>query len=393
MTADPEHVLRALDEFRIELPSWGFSNTGTRFGVYQQPGAPRDLHEKIADAATVHRYTGCAPLVSLHIPWDKADDWGALAAHAHEAGMQLGAINSNTFQDPDYRLGSLAHPEAATRRKALDHLAVCSEIVAATGAHALKVWLADGTNYPGQDSFRARLLRLEDAFAEIHAGLPEPARLFIEYKLYEPAFYGTDIPDWGVALLLAERAGERGRVVVDLGHHAQGVNIEQIVAVLLAKGRLGAFDLNDRKYGDDDLIAGAINPYQLFLIFCELAGAGLEDGVAGSCARAVAYMVDQSHNVEPKVPAMIRTVMTLQEQWAKAQLVDRADLACRQGEGDILGANTVLKDAYDSDVRPLLARWRAARGLPEDPFAAYLASGDEEKRIQSRQGGIPAGWS
>jgi L-rhamnose isomerase/sugar isomerase len=321
------------------------------------------------------------------------DDYASLSAHAGALGLRIGAINSNTFQDAAYRLGSLAHPDATVRRRALEHMDECCRIVETTGAHALKVWLADGTNYPGQDSFRARLLRLENAFAEVHARLSVHARLLIEYKLYEPAFYSTDIPDWGTALLLCRRAGERAHVVVDLGHHAHSVNIEQVVATLLAEGRLGAFDLNDRKYGDDDLIAGAINPYQLFLIFSELVGAGAETGAAGDCARRVAYMVDQAHNIEPKVPALIRTVMTLQEQWAKAQLVDRAELACRQAEGDILAANTLLKDAYDTDVRPLLARWRELRGLPADPFAAYAASGEAEARAEKRRGGVPARWS
>jgi L-rhamnose isomerase/sugar isomerase len=291
------------------------------------------------------------------------DDYGSLRRHAEGAGIRLGAINSNTFQDEDYRLGSLAHPSAVVRRKAMAHLEACCEIVPQTGAHALKVWLSDGTNYPGQDDLRSRKQRLEEAFAHIHQSLPAPARLFIEYKLYEPAFYATDIPDWGMAMKLCEKAGDRAVVVVDLGHHAHSVNIEQIVAALLDEQRLGAFDLNDRKYGDDDLMAGSINPYQVFLILNELIQAEADGGAAGDCATQVAYMVDQSHNIEPKVPAMIRTVMTLQELWAKAALVDRTELRVRQQEGDVLGANGVLKDAYDTDVRPQLAKWRATRSV------------------------------
>ncbi len=390
---DEARVGASLDALVAELPSWGFSNTGTRFRVFPQPGTPRDTWEKLDDAATVHRYTGAAPLISLHIPWDTVDDWGALRAGAEERGLHIGAINSNTFQDEDYRLGSLAHPDGAVRAKAMRHMEECCAIASATGAHALKVWLGDGTNYPGQDDFRARKRRLQDALRAVHDRLPGGVRLLIEYKPYEPALYHTDIQDWGMALLLARHAGEHARVVVDLGHHAHGVNIEQIVAILLDEGMLGAFDLNDRKYGDDDLMLGSINPYQLFLIFNELAAAAAAGDTAGTCARAVAYMVDQAHNIEPKIPAMIRTVMTLQEHWAKALLVDRAALCAAQRSGDIVGANTALKDAYDTDVRPLIARWRAARGLPEDPLRAYLDSGEAEARAVARREGVPAGWS
>jgi L-rhamnose isomerase/sugar isomerase len=393
LSFDEARLHASLDRFEVELPSWGFSNTGTRFRVFPQAGTPRTVEEKIEDASTVHRFTGAAPLLSLHIPWDHADDYQALAEQAAAQGLRIGGINSNTFQDEEYRLGSLANSDAEVRARAVAHLVECCQIVGATHAQALKVWLGDGTNYPGQDDFRARKARLEEALAAAHAALPAPARLLVEYKLYEPAFYHTDIQDWGMALLLCQKAGERAQVVVDLGHHAHGVNIEQIVAILLSEGRLGAFDLNDRKYGDDDLIAGSINPYQLFLIFNELVGAGTETGAAAQCARAVSYMVDQAHNVEPKIPAMIRTVMTLQEHWVKAQLVDRDGLAQRQSEQDILGANTVLKDAYDTDVRPILAGWRKARNLPVDPFEAYLASGEERKRAETRREGIAAGWT
>jgi L-rhamnose isomerase/sugar isomerase len=390
---DEARVHASLDVLVAELPSWGFSNTGTRFRVFPQPGTPRDTGEKLDDAATVHRCTGAAPLISLHIPWDKVEDWKALRGAAEERGLHIGAINSNTFQDDDYRLGSLAHPDPAVRRKAMRHMEECAAIAAATGAHALKVWLGDGTNYPGQDDFRARKHRLQDNLRAVHDMLPTGLRLLIEYKLYEPALYHTDIQDWGMALLLARHAGDHARVVVDLGHHAHGVNIEQIVAILLDEGMLGAFDLNDRKYGDDDLMLGSVNPYQLFLIFNELAAAAAAGDAAGACARAVAYMVDQAHNIEPKIPAMIRTVMTLQEHWAKAQLVDRAALQTAQRDGDVVGANTALKDAYDTDVRPLIARWRAARGLPEDPLRAYLDSGEAEARAAARREGVPAGWS
>jgi L-rhamnose isomerase / sugar isomerase len=390
---DEARLRAVLDALQAELPSWGFSNTGTRFRVFPQPGTPRDTWEKLDDAASVHRWTGSAPLVSLHIPWDRVDDWAALRTAAGQRGLRIGAINSNTFQDEDYRLGSLAHPSAAVRAKAMRHMEECCAIAAATGAHALKVWLGDGTNYPGQDDFRARKHRLQDALHAVHDSLPVGVRLLIEYKFYEPALYHTDIQDWGMALLLARHAGDHARVVVDLGHHAQGVNIEQIVAILLDEGRLGAFDLNDRRYGDDDLILGSVNPYQLFLIFNELAAAAALGDAAGACARAVAYMVDQAHNIEPKIPAMIRTVMTLQEQWVKAHLVDRVALREAQCAGDIMAANTALKDAYDTDVRPLIARWRVSRGLAEDPLQGYLDSGEAEARAEARREGVPAGWS
>jgi L-rhamnose isomerase / sugar isomerase len=391
---DETRLHAALDAFELELPSWGFSNTGTRFRVFPQAGAPRNALEKIDDVATVHRYTGAAPRVSLHIPWDRTDDMVALADYAAGRGIAIGGINSNTFQDEEYRLGSLGHPDATVRRRAIHHMRACVEIMQATSSTVLKVWLGDGTNYPGQDDFRARKRRLQDALREVHDMLPGGSTMLIEYKFYEPALYHTDIQDWGMALLLCRHAGERARVVVDLGHHAQGVNIEQIVAILLDEERLGAFDLNDRKYGDDDLMAGSINPYQLFLIFHELVSAARmpdADGVARG-ARRVQYMVDQAHNIEAKVPAMIRTVTTLQEHWLKAQLVDREALSGAQERGDIVAANDTLKDAYDTDVRPVIARWRVARGLAADPVAAYVRSGEAEGRERERAEGVAAGW-
>jgi L-rhamnose isomerase / sugar isomerase len=387
-------LFQAVDDLKIELPSWGFSNTGTRFRVFPQPGTPRTPYEKIDDAATVHRYTGCASLVSLHIPWDRVDDMAGLRRHADGRGIRIGAINSNTFQDEEYRFGSLAHPDPAVRDQAMSRILECIEIMSATGSQALKVWLSDGTNYPGQDDFRARKSRLQHALREIHDSLPPPARLLLEYKFYEPAFYHTDIQDWGMALVMCQKAGDRAQVVVDLGHHAHGVNIEQIVAILLDEARLGAFDLNDRKYGDDDLMAASINPYQVFLIFNELIAARQEagDSAAGNCARQVGYFVDQAHNIEPKVPAMIRTVTSLQEQWLKAHLVDREALAEAQRSGDVMAANGALKDAYDIDVRPILHRWRESHALPADPLRAYTESGEDEARAEARREGTPAGW-
>jgi L-rhamnose isomerase/sugar isomerase len=391
---DPKAIKWAVDELAVEIPSWGFVNTGTRFRVFPQPGVPRTALEKIDDAATVARYTGVAKTVALHIPWDKVDDFAAMAAYARERGIRIGGINSNTFQDEDYKLGSLCHASAAVRRKATDHIIECCEIARQTGSDVVKVWLADGTNYPGQDSFRARRRRLIDTLTEVHAALPPNARMVLEYKLYEPALYHTDVQDWGESLTVCEHVGERAQVCVDTGHHAMGVNIEQIVAILLQEGRLGAFDLNDKKYGDDDLMVGSIDPYQLFRIFHELVAAmrDQDDDVARQTANRVVYMIDQCHNIEPKVPAMIRSVMTLQETFARALLVDDAALRVAQNLGDVLEANGILQDAFQTDVRPALAQLRVQKGLPADPYAAYLASGEEAERVASRAGGVAAGW-
>lgn len=388
-----ESVRAAFWDLAIELPSWGFANSGTRFAVFAQEGAPRDAFEKVEDAARVARFTGSVRSIALHIPWDVVGDYGALAGFASDRGIRIGGINSNTFQDPMYRLGSLCHPEEKVRRAAVEHLLECCEIMRATGSDVLKVWLGDGTNYPGQDDIRARRHRLIEGLREVYAALPHQGRLLLEYKLYEPSLYHTDVQDWGTALTVCEKLGDRAGVVVDLGHHAQAVNIEHIVATLLDEARLGGFDLNDRKYGDDDLMVGSVDPYQLFRIFHELVKAvHADEGRVRSCVRDVLYMVDQSHNIEPKVPAMIRSVMNLQEAYAKALLVDLAALRAAQEAGDVLAANAVLRDAYDSDVRPLLAELRVVRGLPAEPYRAYLASGEERERAAARAGGIAAGW-
>jgi L-rhamnose isomerase/sugar isomerase len=387
-------VAPALRQLEIETPSWGYGNSGTRFKVFPQSGVPRDAFEKVEDAATVQRFTGVAKSIALHIPWDMVDDFSGLAAFARERGVRIGGINSNTFQDEDYKLGSLCHPSASVRAKAIDHILRCCDIARQTRSGVVKVWLGDGTNYPGQDDFRARRRRLIDSLKEIYPAVPDDARLFLEYKFYEPAFYHTDVQDWGQALTVCQHVGERAHVCVDTGHHAMGVNIEQIVAYLLQEGRLGGFDLNDRKYGDDDLMVGSIDPYQLFRICHELVKAlnDGEDRVARGCAEQTVYMLDQSHNIEPKIPAMIRSVMNLQEAFAKALLVDLEALRFSQQSGDVLGANGVLKDAYDTDVRPLLAACRAEMALPEDPYRAYLASDEQQRRAETRVGGVAAGW-
>ncbi|MFC8922996.1 L-rhamnose isomerase [Cellulosimicrobium sp. NPDC057127] len=380
----------ALRQQAIELPSWAFGNSGTRFKVFAQQGVPRDPYEKIADAAQVHRYTGVAPRVSLHIPWDLVDDYADLSRHAADLGVSIGMINSNLFQDDDYKLGSLTHPDPVVRKKAVDHHLRCIEVMAATGSRELKLWLPDGINYPGQDSIGARQDRLADSLAEIYSALtaahPEN-RLVLEYKFFEPAFYATDIPDWGTSLLHCLALGERAKVVLDTGHHAPGTNIEFIVAQLLRQGRLGAFDFNSRFYADDDLMAGAADPFQLFRIMHEIVQAGALAPDSG-----VNFMLDQCHNVEAKIPGQIRSVMNVQEATAKALLVDAEALEAAQVSGDVLAANGVLMDAYSTDVRPLLADLRTEQGLAPDPMAAFAASGYTETIVAERVGGTQAGW-
>ncbi|MFZ4153358.1 L-rhamnose isomerase [Streptomyces pseudogriseolus] len=378
-------VKAALKTQAVETPSWAYGNSGTRFKVFAQQGVPRTPQEKLDDAAKVHEFTGVAPTVALHIPWDRVDDYAALARHAEDRGLRLGAINSNTFQDDDYRLGSVCHPDAAVRRKAVDHLLECVDIMDATGSKDLKLWFADGTNYPGQDDIRARQDRLAEALAEVYERLGDDQRMLLEYKLFEPAFYATDVPDWGTAYAHCLKLGPKAQVVVDTGHHAPGTNIEFIVATLLREGRLGGFDFNSRFYADDDLMVGAADPFQLFRIMYEVVrGGGLSGGVA--------FMLDQCHNVESKIPAMVRSVMNVQEATAKALLVDRDALRAAQREGDVLGANAVLTDAFSTDVRPLLREVREEMGVDPDPMSAYARSGWAEKIVAERVGGEQAGW-
>jgi L-rhamnose isomerase/sugar isomerase len=382
-----EGALAALTTQTIELPSWAFGNSGTRFKVFAQAGVPRDPFEKIADAAQVHRYTGVAPRVSLHIPWDKVEDYDALAKHAGELGVSIGAINSNLFQDDDYMLGSLTHPDARVRAKAVAHHVECIEVMRATGSQDLKIWLPDGLNYPGQDDLRARQDRLAEGLAQVYAALDAEHRLILEYKFFEPAFYSMDIPDWGTSLLHCMALGDQAMVVLDTGHHAPNTNIEFIVAQLLRVGRLGAFDFNSRFYADDDLMVGAADPFQLFRIMHEIVGAGALAPDSG-----VNFMLDQCHNIEPKIPAQIRSVMNIQEATAKALLVDREALTAAQQAGDVLGANGALMDAYNTDVRPLLAELRESQGLDPNPIAAFAASGYTETIVAERVGGAQAGW-
>jgi L-rhamnose isomerase / sugar isomerase len=384
---DVTAVKNALRAQRIELPSWAFGNTGTRFKVFAQLGVPRTPQEKIDDAAQVHAFTGVAPSVAVHIPWDRVGDYAELAAYARDRGVAIGTVNANVFQDDDYRLGSVANPDPAVRAKAVGALLECVDVMDATGSHDLKLWFADGTNYPGQDDIRARQERLAGALAVVYERLAPEQRMLLEYKLFEPSFYTTDVPDWGTSLLHCLALGQRAQVVVDTGHHAPGVNIEFIVAMLLRAGRLGGFDFNSRFYADDDLMVGAADPFQLYRILYEVISADALRPEAG-----IAFMLDQCHNIEPKIPAVLRSVMNVQEATAKALLVDRDALAAAQAAGDVLGANAVFMDAYNTDVRPLLAGLREEMGLDPDPVAAYHRSGYQEKITADRVGGTPASW-
>jgi L-rhamnose isomerase/sugar isomerase len=403
-------VLQAIQAFTVETPSWGYGNSGTRFKVFPWPGAARTLLEKLDDAAMVQRVTGACPGVAIHIPWDQVDDWAAVQAHAANLGVRIGAVNPNLFQDDVYRLGSLCHPDAVVRRRAVNHVLDCIQIAQEVRSEVISLWLADGTNYPGQDDFRRRRHRLLDALQEIYAALPSgtgaratngsesaatvvPAsqipqapvaagmRLLIEYKFFEPAFYHSDLPDWGTSLLLCQKLGPQAQVLVDTGHHPQGTNLAQIVAQLLDEGRLGGFHFNDRKYADDDLIVGSLNPFELFTIFNEILTA---QGETNTNAAQIAYMIDQSHNIEPKIEAMIQSILNIQLAHAKALLVDQQALAHAQEAGDVLAAYRVLRDAFEIDVRPLLAEARTRMGVDPDPIAAFRQSGYAEKVASER---------
>jgi len=384
---DRSQIIDRLKCQRIEIPSWGFANSGTRFGQFAQAGAARTLWEKLDDAATVHRYTAITPDVALHIPWDLPEDgdWSPVQAYAKERGIGIGSINPNVFQDQCYKYGSFGNPDADVRKRAVEAHLQCIEVMKATGSDTLSLWYADGTNYPGQDDFRARKRRFQAALAEVYAALPDGGRMLVEYKLFEPAFYHTDLADWGCSLLMCQKLGPQAQVLVDTGHHAQGVNIEHIVATLLDEGCLGGFHFNNRKYADDDLTVGAINPYEIFLIFAELVKAehDSEDAVR-RCAEGVAYMFDQSHNLKHKVEATIQSALIAQELFAKALHIDFDALAAAQAEADVLRCEEIMRDAYNTDVRPMLGELRADQGIAPDPIAAYRRSGEAEETAEAR---------
>lgn len=385
--AGKSEAKEVLKRFFIEVPSWAYGNSGTRFKVFSSAGVPRDPYEKIADAAQVHKFTGAAPSVAMHIPWDRVDDYKALAKHATDLGVRLGTVNSNTFQDNDYKYGSVCHPDAKIRQKAVDHLFECVDIMDQTGAQDIKLWFADGTNYPGQDDLRGRQERLAESLKKLYDRLGANQRMLLEYKFFEPAFYSTDVPDWGTSYVHCLELGPKASVCVDTGHHAPGTNIEYIVAFLLMKKRLGAFDFNSRFYADDDLIVGAADPFQLFRIMHEVKQGG---GFAKDTT--VSYVLDQCHNIEDKIPGQIRSITNVQEAVAKALLVDAAVLAKAQKDCDVLAGNDALMDAYNTDVRDLLGEVRSEQGLDVDPKAAFARSGYMAKIAAERVGGAQAGW-
>ena len=386
----PDQIRATLAQQHIETPSWAYGNSGTRFKVFAQDGIPRTAFEKISDAAQVHRFTGVAPSVAIHIPWDTPEagrSYADLAEHARSEGVTIGAVNPNTFQDDAYKLGSVCNPDPAVRRQAIAHLLECVDIMRETGSKELSLWFADGTNYPGQDSITERQDRMAAALAETYAALDDDMTMLVEYKFFEPAFYSTDLPDWGTSLLHCLHLGPPAKVLVDTGHHAPGTNIEMIVATLLREGRLGGFHFNSRFYADDDLMVGSADPFALFRIMFEIVQAGAVLPDAG-----IAFMLDQCHNIEAKIPAQIRSVMNVQEATAKALLVDLDALTGARSSGDVMAANAIVMDAYSSDVRPLLAEVREERGLAPDPMAAFAASGYTEKIVSERVGGSAAGW-
>jgi len=383
MPTNQEIVFKALDSFLIELPSWGFANTGTRFGKFIQPAAATSTEEKLSDAGQVHKFTGCCPTVAVHVLWDYPEGKNSaveVAAMAAKYGVRIGAINPNVFQDQIYKYGSLGNPDPRIRQAALDHILDCIEIAEVSGSRDISLWFIDGSNFPGTANIRHHKQWFTEGLRAAHDRLAEGKRLLVEYKPFEPAFYHTDIADWGMALLLARAAGPKAKVLVDTGHHYQAQNIEQIVAWLLSEGMLGGFHFNDRRYADDDLTMASIDPYQIFRIFHEIALYEFETGRRAD----IAYMVDQSHNLKGKIEEMIQTAVTAQELYAKAALVDHAVLARYQQQCELVDAEECLKSAFSTDVRPMLREWRRSKGLPEEPLAAFRQSGYLERITPER---------
>ena len=384
-----ETVKSRLKRQCVETPSWGYGNSGTRFGVFAQPGAARNARERLEDAATVHKFTGIAPTVALHIPWDKTDDWLGLKQYAAEVGIGIGAINPNVFQGQEYKFGSICNHDPSIRRLAVDHMLECVEIMRFTGSALLSLWFADGTNFPGQGNFRKRKRWMYDCLREVYDTLDEHDRMLIEYKFFEPAFYHTDLADWGNAYVMAVKLGKKAQVLIDLGHHPLGTNIEYIVAYLIDEGKLGGFHFNCRKFADDDLTVGTINPQELFLIYTELAAAELDPGTNTD----IAYMIDQSHNLKPKVEASIQSVCNLQNAYAKSLIVDRKALGEAQDSGEIIDAERILQRAYETDASPLIEQVRLEIDRDPDPLTAYRKSGYFERISEQRVGGVSQGWA
>ena len=383
-TKQSEIISGALNRFQIEIPSWGFANTGTRFGKFLQPGAASTLEEKFSDAGEVHRVTGVCPSVALHVLWDLPEGTasaGEVQRLAAKYGVRAGAINPNVFQDQIYKYGSFGNPDPKARQEALNHVLDSVEIQKKLGSRDLSLWFADGSNYPGTQNIRHRKKWFEECLQATHAQMTGNQRMLVEYKPFEPAFYHTDIADWGMAMHLAREAGPQARVLVDTGHHYASQNIEQIVAWLLDEDMLGGFHFNDRRYADDDLTMGSIDPYQVFRIFHEIRMFEWETGKTAD----IAYMIDQSHNLKGKIEAMIQTVTTAMELYAKAALVDHAKLAGHQQKCELVDAENCLRDAFATDVRPAIREWAVSKGLAADPMAAFRESGYLQ-RIEAERG-------
>jgi len=382
---DLDAVARQAMALQIETPSWAYANCGTRFGIVKDPAAPRDAYEKVSDAAQVHRFTGITPAVAVHALWDSVPDWADLGRHAAERGIRIGAINPNLFTEPQYRFGSICSADPKIRRAAVDNMKACIDIGRTVGSSVLSLWFADGTNYPGQGDFRRRKGWMEECLADVYALLPRSMRMLVEYKLFEPAFYHTDIADWGIAYVLAKKLGERAQVLIDLGHHAHGTNIPWIVSTLISEGKLGGFHFNDRKYADDDLTTGCMNPYELFLIFNELVAGMRDPGLKTDFA----FMIDEMPVIKPRIESMIQSAVNLQEAYAKALLVDRAALAEAQDANRIIDAEEVIRAAWTADVKPILEFARMKLGLHPDPLGAYRNSGYYGKILEQRSAPVP----
>jgi len=379
-------VREQIKNFKVETPSWGYGNSGTRFKVFKQKGMPSTLFEKLDDAAQVNKHTGICPSVAIHIPWDKTDDYDKVKEYAESINLKIGAVNPNLFQEEEYIFGSVCNVKKEIRQKAIAHMKECVDIARKVDSKIISLWFADGTNYPGQGDFRQRKQFMQESLKELYDYLDDDMRMLIEYKVFEPAFYHTDSADWGMAYTFSSKLGDKAQVLVDLGHHSQGVNVEHIVAFLLDECKIGGFHFNNRKYADDDLIVGSINPYELFLIFNELIAAGIDPKTANT-AENIAYMIDQSHCIEPKIPAMIRSVLNIQTAYAKALLVNRENLKKAQMANNVMAAEAEVREAFEIDVRPILESIRQEIGIQVDPMEAYLKSGYEEKKLERGVGG------
>ena len=372
-----------LKQQQIGTPSWGYGDSGTRFHVLRRPWTPRNLNERLDDAAQVQKYTGVCPFVDLHTAWDQSSDWKTTREYAEALGLKIGAINPHLFADDDYVLGTVCHPLEKVRKKSLEKLLEGVEIAKAVGAHVISLWFADGTSIPGQDNFRLRRIRLEEALRQLYEAMPDQMRMVIEYKFFEPSFYHMDLADWGSAYLIASKVGPQAKVLVDLGHHPNGTNIEHVVALLLHEDKLGGFHFNDKKYGDDDLTVGSIQPYQLFLIYCELVAGELDPILAGR-VKQVALMIDQNHNLQNQIEGTIQSVIALQTAYAKALMVDYESLEKARATADLVMAEECIKEAFNTDARPMLRDIRAEMGLDPEPLMAFRKSGYTERMTRQR---------